>query len=85
MKETIKKLREQNNYSQSALAEILCISRQMYVKYENGDVDPPVKIITRLCSLYNVSYDFIIEISFLMRQEKKQKQVFLTAIIKPIH
>lgn len=61
MKETIKKLREQNNYSQSALAEILCISRQMYVKYENGDVDPPVKIITRLCSLYNVSYDFIIE------------------------
>lgn len=61
MKETIKKLREQNNYSQSALAELLHISRQMYVKYENGEVDPPVKIIMKLCSLYKVSYDFIID------------------------
>lgn len=61
MKETIKKLREQNNYSQSALAELLHISRQMYVKYENGEVDPPVKIIMKLCSIYKVSYDFIID------------------------
>ena len=61
MHETIRKLREQNNYSQSAMAEILKISRQMYVKYENGDVDPPVKIIVQMCKLYNVSYDFIIE------------------------
>lgn len=73
MHETIKKLREQNNYSQSALAQILNISRQMYVKYENGEVDPPVKIITQLSSLYKVSYSFIIddELSDSKKQNNK--------------
>lgn len=61
MKETLKALREQFNYSQNTVANFLGISRQMYIKYENGDVEPPVKIIVALCGLYKVPYDYIIE------------------------
>lgn len=75
MHETIRKLREQNNYSQTGVAQLLQISRQMYVKYENGEVEPPVKIIRQLCSLYQVSYNFIIDdvMRTLSTQEKTDK------------
>ena len=61
MKETLRTLREQNNYSQAAVASYLGISRQMYIKYENGDAVPPVKIVTDLSNFYRVPYDVIIE------------------------
>lgn len=61
MKETLKALREQFNYSQNTVANFLGISRQMYIKYENGDVEPPVKTIVALCGLYKVPYEYIIE------------------------
>ena len=61
MNETIRKLREQHNYSQTYLALCLKVSRQMYIKYENGEVEPPVHVIKALCKLYDVSYDVIID------------------------
>lgn len=61
MNETIRKLREQHNYSQTYLALCLKVSRQMYIKYENGEVEPPVHVIRALCKLYDVSYDMIID------------------------
>ena len=61
MKETLKALREQNNYSQAAVAAYLDVSRQMYIKYENGDALPPVKIVTQLSNFYRVPYDVILE------------------------
>lgn len=61
MKGTIKKLREQHNYSQSYLATYLKISRQMYIKYELGEVEPPVRVVVALAKLYDVSYSIIID------------------------
>lgn len=61
MNETLKALREQNNYSQAAVAAYLDVSRQMYIKYENGDALPPVKIVTQLSNFYRVPYDVILE------------------------
>lgn len=61
MKETLKALREQFNYSQNSVAKFLGISRQMYIKYENGDADPPVKTVVALSGLYKVPYDFLID------------------------
>lgn len=69
---TIKTLREQNNYSQTAIASYLKISRQMYVKYENGEVDPPVKVISQLCTLYKVPYDVIIEDKLVSEKSDNQ-------------
>lgn len=72
MNEVLKKLRTVHNYSQSYVAEYLNISRQMYIKYENGDVDPSIKVITDLCRLYNVSYSTILgEQEFLLKKSTK--------------
>ncbi|MCR4899486.1 MAG: helix-turn-helix transcriptional regulator, partial [Treponema sp.] len=40
MKDILRSLRIENNYSQSAVASYLDISRQMYNKYEMGNAEP---------------------------------------------
>lgn len=61
MNETIKQLREQNNYSQNSIATFLGISRQMYIKYEQGVIVPPVKVVKDLANFYRVPYEYIID------------------------
>lgn len=61
MRKILRYLREENNYSQNSVASFLGISRQMYIKYENGEVEPPLKIVTDLAKIYRVSYEVIIE------------------------
>ena len=61
MNETIKNLREKNGFSQSYLASYLGVSRQMYIKYENGEVEPPIKAVKAICKLYSVPYNTIID------------------------
>lgn len=61
MKETLKILREQNGYSQTYLASYLKASRQMYIKYETGEVEPPVRVVRELCKLYSVPYETLID------------------------
>lgn len=65
MKEILRSLRIKNNYSQSAVADYLEISRQMYNKYENGNAEPSIKNIKKLCALYKVSANVFF-------QEKKE-------------
>ena len=61
MKEILIKLRQENRYSQSLLAKILGISRQAYIKYELGEVEPSVEIVRKLSKIYNVPYDVLID------------------------
>lgn len=61
MFETIKYLREQKKFSQAQVADYLGVSRQMYIKYERGETEPPVSVIKELCRLYKVDYDVILE------------------------
>lgn len=71
MYRTLKFLREQKNYSQQYIASYLDISRQMYIKYEQGEVEPSVKAIIMLSKLYNVSYDAIIDSAFSTPQSQE--------------
>lgn len=59
MKEILKYLRQTNSYTQAEIARRLDISRQSYIKYENGDVEPNDKIIRSLAIIYGVKEDFI--------------------------
>lgn len=59
MKEILKYLRQTNSYTQAEIASKLEISRQSYIKYENGDVEPSDKIIRLLSIIYGVNEDFI--------------------------
>lgn len=61
MKETLKKLRIENRYSQDLLAKILGISRLSYMKYESGEVEPSVEIVRKLSKIYKVSYKTLID------------------------
>ena len=71
MNETLRALREENNYSQAAVASYLGISRQMYIKYENGDAAPPVKIVMELSNFYRVPYDVILEDKLKARETEE--------------
>ena len=70
MKETLRILREKNSLSQSSVAEYLNISRQMYLKYESGETEPPVKVIVLLSKLYKVSYGTIIDNKFATQESQ---------------
>lgn len=59
MKEIIKYLRTTNYYTQDDVAKKLGISRQSYIKYENGTVAPSDKMVGQLAELYGVDKTFI--------------------------
>ena len=68
MNESLKLLRAQKKLSQSQVAEFIGVSRQMYIKYENGETELSASSIQKLCELYNVSADVIYDIACLVRE-----------------
>lgn len=61
MKEIIKYLRQLNSLTQDEVAAKLGITRQSYIKYENGNVTPSEKMIEKMAVIYKVSTDYIHE------------------------
>lgn len=59
MKEIIRFLRTHKSLSQEQVAQKLGISRQSYIKYENGQVTPNNQTITELSKLFGVSEEVI--------------------------
>ncbi len=56
----IRSLREDNDYTQKEIAEILHCSQQVYSNYELGQRDIPTDILIKLSKFYNVSTDYIL-------------------------
>ena len=61
MTDIIKILREQNGYSQAALAEKIGVSRQMLSKYESGETPLSVETLQKLSKLFDVPYSCFID------------------------
>ena len=59
----IKELREDNDYTQKYLGELLGISQRGYAHYENGDYDIPASLLIKLAKIYNKSTDYILGIN----------------------
>jgi len=59
----IRDLREDHDLTQKELAGRLNCSQQVYSNYELGQRDIPTDILVKLSSIYNVSIDYILEIS----------------------
>ena len=68
----IRELREDNDKTQSEIAEILGTSQTMYARYERGANELPIRHLVKLSELYNVSADYILGLSDDM-QERKAK------------
>lgn len=58
--EIIKDLREDNDYTQKQIADVLKTTQQVYSRYENGINEIPVHHLIELCKFYNVSADYIL-------------------------
>ena len=56
----IRDLREDHDYTQEYVAEILGTSQTMYARYERGANELPIRHLLKLCELYNVSADYIL-------------------------
>ncbi|MGN0522804.1 MAG: helix-turn-helix domain-containing protein [Eubacterium sp.] len=59
----IRNLREDNDLKQRELAEILNCSQRVYSNYECGDLDIPTEILIKLSNYYNVSIDYMLNIT----------------------
>ena len=53
-------LREDNDMTQTEVAEYLGTSQTMYARYERGANELPVHHLIRLCELYKVSADYFL-------------------------
>lgn len=57
----VKDLREDKDWTQQKLADMLCISRSAYSAYENGANAFPIDILIALSKIYGTSIDYLLE------------------------
>ena len=63
MYKRIRDLREDKDLNQTQIAEILNMSQTGYSKYETGENDIPTSVLIKLAKFYNVSTDYILELT----------------------
>ena len=59
----LKDLREDHDFTQKTLAEMLHISQNTYSQYENGVRQLPIEMLIRLSEIYEVSTDYILRLT----------------------
>lgn len=63
LQDRIRALREDNDYTQTQIANILNISQRTYADYELGKTRIPVDSLIKLARYYNVDMNYITGIS----------------------
>lgn len=56
----LKDLREDNNLTQTQIANLLNVKQNTYSQYENGKRDIPIELLWKLADFYNTSVDYLI-------------------------
>lgn len=59
----LKMMRIENNYTQKKVAEIINVARSVYATYETEFVIIPMKHLIVLCNHFNVSLDYIFDLT----------------------
>ena len=59
----LRDLREDNNYTQKEIAELLFTTQPQYYRYESGLRDIPCELVIMLSKIYHVSVDYILGLS----------------------
>ena len=60
-------LRKEKKMTQKEIASEIGIARTTYVRYENGEIQPPLDMIIKLSTLFNCSTDYL-----LNNEQKKE-------------
>ena len=56
----LKDLREENNFTQSQIAEYLNIKQNTYSQYENEKRQLPIDVLIKLAKFYKITTDYIL-------------------------
>lgn len=56
----LKELRINNSLSQKELAEKICTTNKNIWAYENGVATPPIEMLEKIATFFNVSIDYLI-------------------------
>ena len=60
MKLRIRDLREDHDYTQKQIAELLRCDQSLYSKYERGEREIPLSLVVKLADFYGTSVDYLI-------------------------
>ena len=71
--EKLRGLREDNDLTQTQVAEILGTSQTMYARYERGANEMPIHHLVTLCKYYNVSADYLLDTAPTKLRRQKSK------------
>ncbi len=69
----IRNLREDNDLKQIDLAKLLQISQAQYSRIESGENDITLDSLIRLARFYDVSTDYLLELTNEKNNKNKQK------------
>lgn len=72
--ELIRGLREDNDLTQTEIAEVLGTSQTMYARYERGANELPIRHLVTLCKFYNVSADYFLGTTPNPRQKQGKRR-----------
>ena len=70
--EKLRGLREDNDLTQSQVAQGLNTSQTMYARYERGANELPIRHLITLCEFYNVSADYLLDTAPDTRRKQKK-------------
>ena len=60
IQQKLRGLREDNDLTQTQIAQVLGTSQTMYARYERGANELPIRHLVNLCRLYNLSADYFL-------------------------
>jgi transcriptional regulator with XRE-family HTH domain len=69
----IKDLREDNDFTQQQIADLLHIKQNTYSQYETGQRQIPIATLITLASFYNTSIDYLLGITDTKEPYPKNK------------
>ena len=73
----IRDLRENNDRTQSEIAEVLHLQREVYRRYETGQREIPFNIAIMIAEYYNISLDYLAGRTNIKEVNKKWKYYYL--------
>ena len=75
----LRELREDNDLTQENCAKIAYISKNSYIRYENGERVAPIDTIEKFALFYNTSIDYITGLTDEKKPYPRVKKIYFHA------
>lgn len=73
MFEKLKEIREDRDYKEKDIAEVLGVAKNTYCNYEKENRRIPYESIIKLSEFYNVSVDYLLGLTDIMKPYPRKK------------